>query len=49
MQRPEISKYTRIVSRQRLGKQVPAATDTNATTVEQQRNGVFYVARAEML
>jgi hypothetical protein len=45
----EISKYTRAVSGQRLGKHVPAATDTNATKVQQQRNYVLYVVRAEML
>jgi 3-phenylpropionate/cinnamic acid dioxygenase small subunit len=45
----EISKYTRDVSRQRLGKQVPETTDTNATMVQQQRNGVLYVVRAEMI
>jgi hypothetical protein len=45
----EISKYTRANSRQRLGKHVPPATDTNATMVQQQRNGVSYVVRAEML
>jgi hypothetical protein len=28
---PEISKYTGAISRQRLGKQVPAAMDTHAT------------------
>jgi hypothetical protein len=27
----EISNYTRAVSRQRLGKHIPAATDTHAT------------------
>jgi hypothetical protein len=45
----EISKYTGAISRQCLGKHVPAATDTNATVVHQQRNGVFYVVHAEML
>jgi hypothetical protein len=45
----EISKYTRAISRQRLCKHVPAATDTNATMVQQQRNGVFCVVHAEML
>jgi hypothetical protein len=35
--------------RQRLGKHVTAATETNATMVQQQRNGVFFVARAEEL
>jgi hypothetical protein len=39
----------RAVSRQRLGKHVPLATDTNAIIVQQQRNGVLYVVRAEGL
>jgi hypothetical protein len=30
----ESSGYTRVVYEQRLGKQVPASTDTNATTQE---------------
>jgi hypothetical protein len=30
MQRPRVSKYTRAVSMQRLGKHVPVATDTHA-------------------
>jgi hypothetical protein len=30
-------------------KHVPAETDTKSTTVQQQRNGVFYVARGEIL
>jgi hypothetical protein len=33
----EMDGYTRAVSGQRLGKHVPAATDTNATMVQQQR------------
>jgi hypothetical protein len=37
----EVSKYTRAVSRQRLGKHIPATTDTNATMVWQLRNSVF--------
>jgi hypothetical protein len=37
----EISKYTIAFSRQRLGKHVPAATDTKATILRKQRNGVF--------
>jgi hypothetical protein len=45
----EVGVYTRAVSGQRLGKHVPAATDTNATAVQQERNDVFYVVRAEML
>jgi hypothetical protein len=45
----EISKYTRTVSRQQLGKHVPVATDTNATVVQQQRSSVFYVVRAKLL
>jgi hypothetical protein len=45
----EIRKCTRTISRQRLGKHVPAATDTNATMVQQQRKGAFYVALTEML
>jgi hypothetical protein len=39
----DISKYTRAVS------DIPAATDTNTTILQQQRNDVFYVVRAEML
>jgi hypothetical protein len=31
---------------QQLDKQVPVETDTNETTVQQQRNCVFYVVRA---
>jgi hypothetical protein len=38
--------YTRIVSAQRLGKHVPAATDTNATVVQQERNGGKHVSTA---
>jgi hypothetical protein len=37
----EISKYNRAVSRQRLGKYVSVATDTNATMVQQQMNDVY--------
>jgi hypothetical protein len=36
------------VSRQRLDEHVPEAADTNETMI-QQRSGVFYVIRAEML
>jgi hypothetical protein len=49
MQRPRDNKYTRDVSRQRFGKNVFAAIDKNATMVQTQRKGVFYVVRAEML
>jgi hypothetical protein len=45
----EMNGYTMAVSEQRLGKHVPAGTDTNVTMVQQQLNGVFYVVRAEML
>jgi hypothetical protein len=45
----EISKYTRAVSRHRFDKNAPAATDTNATMIQQQKNGVFYVVRADLL
>jgi hypothetical protein len=34
---------------QRLSKHVPAATDTDATMLQQQMNSVFYVVRAGML
>jgi hypothetical protein len=36
-----MNEYTRDVSRQRLGKDIPAATDTNTTMVQQQMYGVF--------
>jgi hypothetical protein len=39
----EIRKYIRAVSRQRLGRHVPAATDTHATMVQQHKKCVFYV------
>jgi hypothetical protein len=40
----------RAVSRQRLGKHVPAAKEINGTmNRNRERNGVFYVVRAEML
>jgi hypothetical protein len=45
----EINKYTRVVYRKRLGKHVPAETDTNTTMAHQQRNGVFCEVRAEEL
>jgi hypothetical protein len=45
----EICEYNRAVSRQLLCKYVPAATDRNATMVQQERNGVFYAIRADML
>jgi ribosomal protein L36 len=45
----KIGKYTRATSEQWLSKHVPAATDTNATMVQQPRNGVFYVVCAKML
>jgi hypothetical protein len=48
-----MGKYTRAVSRQRLGKDVPAATNTQAKIKillgYNNGNGVFYVVRAEML
>jgi hypothetical protein len=41
------------IARQMFGKRVPAATDTHATVEVlldyKNRNGVFYVVRAEML
>jgi hypothetical protein len=37
----EMGGYTRAVSGQRLGNHVTATTDTNATMVKKQRNGVF--------
>jgi hypothetical protein len=37
----EMGLYARAVSGQRLGKHVPTATDTKATMVQQQRNGMF--------
>jgi hypothetical protein len=37
--------YTRAISRQRLGKNVPAAADTNAVIEEL----YFYVVHAEIL
>jgi hypothetical protein len=44
---------TRAIARQLLGKRVTAATDTHATVEVlldyNNRNGVFYVVRAEML
>jgi hypothetical protein len=39
----------RAVTRQRLGKHVPAARDTNTTMVQQQRISILYVVCAEML
>jgi hypothetical protein len=46
-------KYSRTISRQRLGKHVPAATNAQATIEVllgyKNGNGVFYVVRAEML
>jgi hypothetical protein len=48
-----MGKYTRAVSRQRLGKHVPVATNTQATIEVMlgynDRHNVFYVVRAEML
>jgi hypothetical protein len=44
---------TRAIARQLLSKRVPATKDTHATVEElleyNNRNGVFYVVRAEML
>jgi hypothetical protein len=37
----KIGLYSGAISGQRLSKHVPAATDTKATVVQQQRNGVF--------
>jgi hypothetical protein len=37
----EMGGYTRVVSGQRFSKNIPAATDKNATGVQQQRNDVF--------
>jgi hypothetical protein len=48
MQRPR-DEFTRAVSMQRFCKYCPATTDTNAKIVQQQRNDVFYVVRAEMV
>jgi hypothetical protein len=45
----EISEYTKAVSRQRFNKQVPVTSDTNAAMVQQQRNAVSSVVRAEKL
>jgi hypothetical protein len=46
-------KNTRTIARQLFGKRVPAANDTHATVEVlleyKNRNGVFYVVRAEML
>jgi hypothetical protein len=36
-----MNKYVRAVYRQLFGLNVPAATDTSATMVEQQRKGFF--------
>jgi hypothetical protein len=41
--------YTRAVSGQRLGKQVPAATDTKGTIAQVQKSCVFNVVPAGML
>jgi hypothetical protein len=41
----EMDGYTRAISEQGLGKHVPTTTDTNATMVQQQRNGVFCVTQ----
>jgi hypothetical protein len=40
---------TKADSRERLCKHAPSATDTNAPMLQQQRNDVFSVVRAEML
>jgi hypothetical protein len=45
----EISKYTGAISRQRLGKHVPAATNAHATIQVLLETGCFCVVRAEML
>lgn len=45
----EINKYTTTAFRQRLYKHVRSATDTSRTTVQQQKNGVFCVVRADMI
>jgi hypothetical protein len=49
MQRPRDKRIYRAISTQRLGKHVPAATDRNARMVQQKRNDVSYVVRAEVL
>jgi hypothetical protein len=48
MQR-EMGGHIMAVSGQRLGKHVPAGTDTNATMVQQQRNGVFCCPRRDII
>jgi hypothetical protein len=40
-----MGKYTRAVTRQPLGKDVPAAIDTKTTMVYEQRNGVSFGPR----
>jgi hypothetical protein len=42
----EVGSYRRAVSEQQLGKHVPAATDTNAAMVQQQRNCFLWYAPA---
>jgi hypothetical protein len=41
----KMARYTMVVSGERLGKHVPAATDTNATMVQQQKNRIFCGSR----
>jgi hypothetical protein len=45
----EMSKYTRAVSRYRLGKHVPTATNTHATIEKLLETGCFCMVRAKML
>jgi hypothetical protein len=44
-----IGEYTKTVSEQRLGKYVPAVTNTHVTTDLLWKRGAFYVVRVEML
>jgi hypothetical protein len=47
VRRPRVGQYTRDVSRQRLGKHVPAATNRCETIEVLLETGCFYVVRAE--
>jgi hypothetical protein len=44
-----IDEYTTTVSEERLGKHVPAETNTHVTVDLLWKRGVFYVVRGEML
>jgi hypothetical protein len=44
-----IGEYTMAVSEQRLGKHVPAETNTHVTINHLWKRGVFYLFRAEIL